>query len=67
MKEISRNAICMIVVFVILQYAGAMFGYFPFIANDLAIRAVEFTGLLIAIVVVTCTCWVIHVIQNKNK
>ncbi len=67
MKDIIRNAICIIVVFIVLQYVGAMFGYFPFIGNDLTLKAVEYTGLLLAVVIVVCTCWIIHVIQDKDR
>lgn len=66
-NNIVRNGICMIVVFIVLWYAGAMFNFFPFIGGDLVINAVGFTGLLIAIVIVMCTCWIIDTIQNKSK
>ena len=47
MKETERNAVCILVLYLALWYVGSMFGFFPFIANDLAIAAVGFAGLLI--------------------
>ena len=47
MKETERNAVCILVLYLVLWYVGSMFGFFPFIANDLAIAAVGFAGLLI--------------------
>ena len=41
-------------------YAGAMFGFFPFAADDLAIRAIGFCTLIICMVVAVCTCIIIN-------
>ncbi|WP_186566987.1 hypothetical protein [Lawsonibacter celer] len=66
MKNAARNAVCIIAGFVVLWYVGAMFNFFPFLADDLAIRAVGFTGLLIVAVIVICTCWIITKLEEKN-
>lgn len=63
MKDIERNAICMIVMYIVLWYAGAMIDFFPFIGDD----AVGFTGLLIVIVIVMCTCWIIDTIRKQGR
>ncbi len=67
MKETERNAVCILVLYLVLWYVGAMFSFFPFIANDLAIAAVGFAGLLIVAAIVICTCWVIETIQKTAK
>lgn len=67
MKNDVRNAVCIIIGFIILWYVGAMFNFFPFIGGDLAINAVGFTGLLVVIAMVICTCWIIDTIQTKGK
>lgn len=66
MKDIQRNAICMVIAYIILWYAGAMFNFFPFIANDLVIGAVGFAGLLVVITIVICTCWIIDTIRKSK-
>ncbi len=67
MKDTVRNALCIVIGFVVLWYAGAMFNFFPFMGDDLAIRAVGFTGLLIILVIIICTCWIIETIRKNNK
>ena len=67
MKETERNAVCIIVVYIVLWYAGAMFGFFPFSAGDLVLGAVGFTGLLIVMAIVACTCWIIDTIKKTAK
>ncbi len=67
MKDIERNAIFMIVLYIVLWYAGAMLGFFPFMSDDLTVGAVGFTGLLLVIVMVLCTCWIIDAIKKKDK
>ncbi len=66
MKDTVRNALCIVIGFVVLWYAGAMFNFFPFMGDDLAIRAVGFTGLLIILVVIICTCWIIETIRKNH-
>ena len=63
-KDIQRNAVCMVAAYVILWYAGAMF---PFIANELVIGAVGFAGLLVIITIVICICRIIDTIRNKSE
>lgn len=67
MKDIERNAICLVVGFIILWYAGAMFNFFPFIGGDLTINAVGYTGFMVVIVIVICTCWIVDTIRNKSE
>lgn len=67
MKDVTRNAISMIVGFIVLWYGGAMLNFFPFVGGDLVINAVGFTGLLIVIVVVICTCWIIDELGKNRK
>ena len=67
MKDVIRNAISLIVGFIVLWYVGAMFNFFPFIGDDLVINAVGFTGFLIIVAMVLCTCWIVDAIQKKGK
>ena len=67
MKGTVRNALCIIVGSVVLWYAGAMFNFFPFMADNPTIRTVGFTGLLIALVIVICACWIIETIRKNCK
>lgn len=64
-NNIIRVAVPIIIGYIVLWYAGAMFNFFPFLGDDFAVRAVGFTGLLICIVVVLCTCWIISEIRKK--
>ena len=65
-NDLLRTAISIIVGYFLLWYAGAMLNFFPFVGDGLAIRAVGFTGLLICLIIVLCTCWIINEIK-KNK
>ncbi len=62
----GREIAAIIIGFIGLWYAGAMLNFFPFMADDLSIGAVGFTGLLLCIVVVLCTRRIIEEIR-KNK
>ena len=64
MNDMTRNAICIIVGYIVLWYAGAMFNFFPFVFDN---GEVGFTGLLIVITIVICTCWIIDTIQKKDN
>ena len=64
MKNDVRNAVCIVIGFIILWWMGGMFNFFPFIGDD---SAVGFTGLLVVIVIVICTCWIIDTIRTKGK
>lgn len=64
-NDMIRTAISIILGFIILWYVGAMFNFFPFIGDDFAVRAIGFTGLLICVALVACTCWIITVIKKK--
>ena len=59
MRGNAKNIAALLVGFVVFWYAGAMFDFFPFIGNDLTLRAVGFTGLLLCIVIIVCTQWII--------
>ncbi|MDY5014683.1 MAG: hypothetical protein SO063_01320 [Eubacteriales bacterium] len=60
-----RNALFIIAGFVLLWYVGAMLNFFPFYADDLAIRAIGFTGFLLCAVIAFCTCWIVDTIRKK--
>ncbi|MCI8695559.1 MAG: hypothetical protein HFH99_02065 [Lachnospiraceae bacterium] len=64
MKDVERYAILIIIGYLVLWYAGAMFSFLPFLGDS---AVVGFTGLLIVIVIVICTCWIIDTIQKKDK
>ena len=64
MKDVERYAILIIIGYLVLWYAGAMFSFLPFLGDS---AVVCFTGLLIVIVIVICTCWIIDTIQKKDK
>lgn len=66
-EDLVRNAVSIIVGFVVLWYAGAMFDFLPFLGDDFAVRAIGFTGLLICAVIVVCTCWIINIIKKNKK
>ncbi len=61
-----RQVIAIIVGFIVAWYAGAMLNFFPFMADDLSIRAIGFTGLLLCVVLVICTCWIIKEIRKSK-
>lgn len=50
---------------VILFYIGAMFNFFPFIADDLVIRALGFCTLIICLMVAICTCFLLDFLNKK--
>lgn len=64
-KDMLRIAVFILISYIVLWYAGAMFSFFPFLGVDDAVSAIGFTGLLICIVIVACACWIIH--ENKKK
>ncbi|MPM96061.1 hypothetical protein SDC9_143217 [bioreactor metagenome] len=61
----TRNAVSIIIVFFVLWYCGAILDFLPFLGDDFAVRAIGFTGLLICVVIVVCTCWIISEIKKK--
>ena len=63
-KKISLLAGVVIGV-VVLFYIGAMFDFFPFIADDLVIRALGFCTLIICIVLAVCTCFLMDHLDKK--
>lgn len=63
-KKISLLAGIVIGV-VVLFYIGAMFDFFPFIADDLVIRALGFCTLIICIVLAVCTCFLLDHLDKK--
>lgn len=64
MSDMTRNAVCIIIGFIVLWYAGAMIGFFPFVGDS---AEVGYTGLLVVIAIVACTCWIIETITKKDK
>ncbi len=67
MKDTVRTAVSLVVGFIVFWYAGAMADFFPFLADDLAVRAAGFTGLLVVIAVVLCACWIIETLKKNGK
>lgn len=63
-KDRFRIAVSIVIGYIVLWYAGAMFSFFPFLGDD-AISAIGFTGLLICLVIVACACWIIDEIKKK--
>ena len=64
MKDVERYAILIMIGYLVLWYAGAMFSFLPFLGDS---AVVGVTGRLIVIVIVICTCWIIDTIQKKDK
>lgn len=50
---------------VLLFYVGAMFDFFPFIADDLVIRAMGFCTLIICLVIAACTCFLSDLLDKE--
>ena len=65
-KGMLRMAAFMVVGYIALWYAGAMYNFFPFAGGDLTLCGVGFTGLLLCLVIVGCACWIIDEIQKKQ-
>lgn len=60
-----RIAASIVIGYVVLWYAGAMFNFFPFSVDSLAVSEIGFTGLLICLVIVACACWIVQEIRKK--
>ena len=52
---------------VIAFYFGAMFNFFPFMGNDLMMRAIGFCTLIICAVIAICTCVILNTIKKDNS
>lgn len=65
-SNLRRTAIFIVVCYFVLWFVGAMFNFLPFPGNDLTLCAIGFTGLLLCLVIVMCTCWIIEEIR-KDK
>lgn len=63
-KDRYRIAVSIVIGYIVLWYAGAMFSFFPFLGDD-AVSAIGFTGLLICLVIVACACRIIDEIKKK--
>ena len=50
MKQPWRFLACVIVFVIVGWYIGAMFDFFPFYADDFAVRAVGFATLILSVV-----------------
>ena len=66
MRDLVRYALCMVLEFVVLWYMGAMLNFFPFLGDDLALRAVGYTGFLVTVFLAVSTCWIIWEIRKKK-
>ena len=62
MKQPWRFLACVIVFVIVGWYIGAMFDFFPFYADDLAVSAVGFATL--SVVMAACT---ILIVKKKDK
>ena len=47
------------------RYAGAMLNFFPFIGDDLTIKAIGFCTLIICTVVAVCTHFIMEKMDKK--
>lgn len=63
MNQNTRFVLYVIVGVIAAYYVGAMLNFFPFLADDLEIRAIGFCTLIICTVIAVCTC----VLKNKDK
>lgn len=46
-------------------YIGAMFDFFPFVADDFVVRALGFCTLIICTVIAVCTCILLDSFNKK--
>ena len=63
-NKMTKILLSVIIGIIIAYYIGAMFNFFPFIADDLTIRAIGFCTLIISVVIAVCTC---IIISNKKE
>ena len=63
-SKMTKIIVGVIIGVIIAYYIGAMFNFFPFIADDLTIRAIGFCTLIICVVIAICTC---IIISNKRE
>ena len=54
-----KKALAVVVGYIVLWYAGAMFNFFPFLGDSAG-----YTGLLLCGALAVCTCWVIDEIRK---
>lgn len=59
MDKNLKNALALVVGYIVLWYAGAMFNFFPFLGDSAG-----YTGLLLCGALAVCTCWVIDEIRK---
>lgn len=52
--------------YILLWYAGAMLNFFPFAGDDLGVRAIGFTGLLICAVLAFCTRAIVAEVRKSG-
>ena len=64
-KGMFQVVFTIIIGYIVFWYAGGMINFIPFIANDFAVRAIGFTGLLLCSVIVFCACWIIREMKKK--
>lgn len=62
MSKNVRFVLSVMIGVIVAYYAGAMFDFFPFLADDFAVRAIGFCTLIICTVVAICTC----IIKDKK-
>lgn len=59
MDKNLKNTLALVVGYIVLWYAGAMFNFFPFLGDSAG-----YTGLLLCGALAVCTCWVIDEIRK---
>ena len=59
MDKNLKNALALVVGYIVLWYAGAMFNFFPFLGDSAG-----YTGLLLCGALAVCTCWAIDEIRK---
>ena len=60
------NLVLFVIMGVIIAfYAGAMLNFFPFIGDDLTIKAIGFCTLIICTVVAVCTHFIMEKMDKK--
>ena len=66
MDEKTRFILCIVVVAIVAFYAGAVFSFFPFWFDNVAVQAVGFGTLIDCTVTAVCTCVIEDAVKGKK-
>ncbi|MBR4959577.1 MAG: hypothetical protein IKY52_01630 [Clostridia bacterium] len=66
MKDYLKIIIGTVLGTILVWYAGAMLGFFPFMGNDLAVREIGFCTLIICTVIAVCTCIILSAMKKSD-